>query len=88
MKKLDVPELNENLFLGRENEVEKSYIENLNEDSSITVLKNCLKDSVKVIISEFCGLGKSFKIKKMIKEKKKDICSFSIRRNIIKICYL
>ena len=67
MKKLDVPELN--LVLEGENEEEKSKIDNL---------KNSLTNSVKVIISDFCGLGKTFKIKKMIKENKKKYIHFPL----------
>ena len=50
------------------------------EDSKIQLDKQIEKDSsnIRIITSDFCGLGKSFKIKKMIESKKQRYFHFPL----------
>ena len=59
-------------------------ISNISKNSIASIHENKLLNNIKVITSDVCGLGKSFKIKKLIKESKKKYYHFPLGGKLTK----
>ena len=82
------PQIDENRSISiikeDENEMGDLNVSNILKNSIGSIQENDLLKNIKVITSDVCGLGKSFKIKKMIKEKEKNYYHFPLGGKLTK----